>query len=464
MAISGNIKTMALAELLQWLASGQKTGTLVIDNDEIEKKIFFEGGVIIGSASTDPKEYLGHFLAGYGYITKDQADEAVRRQQDENKLIGQILVDMGVMQEEDLQQMLQLKAEESVYDLFTWEAGDFEFFDSDLPANLRIRMRLDVQWIVLEGSRRLDEWQKVKQYVPSPKAVPVTVVDITTIPELEEFEERLLSWIDDDRTVEEISEGAQVALFQVAQTFAEHVAKGYIKMVRPRVIEVKSGGKGKAVEAVEAATAAPQPQPMQFDMQQMMQMMSAVQGMQGMQQGMGGGQMGFNPPSGAIPTVGGGGQSGGQVDMPGGRTMNFAGGGGGGGAPESNEAMSEADRMLREGDQKLQRGMIIEALASFRKAKDAQGSGPATDDEVKMGEEKVIKALERLGVKLSSVPKLKCGLDELTKLDISPQEGFMLTRVDGSYDVKSILKMSPMPKVDALVLFWRLNRSGQVGF
>lgn len=462
MAISGNIKTMALAELLQWLASGQKTGTLVIDNDEIEKKIFFEDGFIIGSASTDPKEYLGHFLAGYGYITKEQADEAVRRQQEENKLIGQILVEMGVMQEEDLQQMLQLKAEESIYDLFTWEAGDFEFFDSDLPGNLRIRMRLDVQWIVLEGSRRLDEWQKVKHYVPSLKAVPVTVVDITTIPGLEEFEERLLSWIDDDRTVEEISEGAQVAIFQVAQTFADHVAKGHIKVVRPRIIEVKVGGKGKSGEPAEAVLPPPppqQPQPMQFDMQQMMQMMSAMQG--GGQ--MGGGQMGFNPPSGAIPTQGmGGGPGGGQVDMPGGRTMNFAGGGGG--APEQNEPMSEADRMLREGDNHLQRGMIIEALASYRKAKDAQGSGPATDDEVKMGEEKVIKALERLGVKLSSVPKLKCGLDALTKLDISPQEGFMLTRVDGSYDVKSILQMSPMPKVDALVLFWRLNRSGQIGF
>ena len=30
MGISGNLKTMVLAELLQWLSQGQKTGTLVI--------------------------------------------------------------------------------------------------------------------------------------------------------------------------------------------------------------------------------------------------------------------------------------------------------------------------------------------------------------------------------------------------------------------------------------------------
>ncbi len=53
-------------------------------------------------------------------------------------------------------------------------------------------------------------------------------------------------------------------------------------------------------------------------------------------------------------------------------------------------------------------------------------------------------------------------MEELTQLDISPQQGFMLTRIDGSYDIRSILKMSPMPQVDAQVLFWKLKRSGHV--
>ena len=76
--------------------------------------------------------------------------------------------------------------------------------------------------------------------------------------------------------------------------------------------------------------------------------------------------------------------------------------------------------------------------------------------------EEIQQALEREGVGMSSVPKLKCGMDELTKLEISPQEGFMLTRVDGSFDIKSILKMSPMPALDAQMLFWRLKASGHV--
>ena len=77
MGISGNIKTMALAELLQWLSQGQKTGTLLIDGKKVKKRIFFEEGVIIASASTDPKEYLGHFLASHGYIDEQTVNEAV---------------------------------------------------------------------------------------------------------------------------------------------------------------------------------------------------------------------------------------------------------------------------------------------------------------------------------------------------------------------------------------------------
>ena len=35
---------MQLAELLQWLSQGQKTGTLVFDNGQIEKRVFFRDG------------------------------------------------------------------------------------------------------------------------------------------------------------------------------------------------------------------------------------------------------------------------------------------------------------------------------------------------------------------------------------------------------------------------------------
>ena len=81
---------------------------------------------------------------------------------------------------------------------------------------------------------------------------------------------------------------------------------------------------------------------------------------------------------------------------------------------------------------------------------------------IDQSEERLVQAFERDGVKLTAVPKLKCSFDELTKLSISPQEGFLLTRVDGSFSLQSILKMTPMPKLDAQMLFWKLKKSGHI--
>ncbi len=44
MSIAGNLNTMQVAELLQWLSHSNKTGTLVMDNGEVEKRIVFRGG------------------------------------------------------------------------------------------------------------------------------------------------------------------------------------------------------------------------------------------------------------------------------------------------------------------------------------------------------------------------------------------------------------------------------------
>ena len=60
------------------------------------------------------------------------------------------------------------------------------------------------------------------------------------------------------------------------------------------------------------------------------------------------------------------------------------------------------------------------------------------------------------------MPVAQCSFDELTELDITPQEGFILTRVNGSYDVQTILQISPMPQLDGLLTFWRLAQAGHV--
>jgi hypothetical protein len=238
MGISGNLKTMELAELLQWLDQGRKTGTLVVDDGSVEKRIFFRGGKIISAASTDPKEYLGHFLVGHGYITEAQLAEAVSRQEREKSLLGKILIDMQLLSDEQLDYMLRLKAEEGIYGLFGWEQGEFRFHDDELPSYQMVPISLDVTGIILEASRRQDEWQRIKTRIPSPLCVPVKMIDdLTEGMEIEDEGHRhVLLAVDDERSIEEIALETHASDYYVCETLYPQVMAKRLKIVRPRAL------------------------------------------------------------------------------------------------------------------------------------------------------------------------------------------------------------------------------------
>jgi hypothetical protein len=63
---------------------------------------------------------------------------------------------------------------------------------------------------------------------------------------------------------------------------------------------------------------------------------------------------------------------------------------------------------------------------------------------------------QRGDIPLTGVPVLAMDLESLTRQGFDPQEGFVLSRVNGQWDVKSILKLCPMAEEDALMIFVRL--------
>jgi TonB family protein len=157
MSITGNLRTLELSELLQWLAQGTKTGVLIIDNEDTEKRIYFDRGTIVSSESSDSQEHLGHFLIEEGLIDEPTLARALKLQQATQILLGKVLVTLGAITEKELSQVLQQKTQETIYELFNWPEGEFRFVPDDLPEFPMVPMSLDVTNLVLEGMRRIDE-------------------------------------------------------------------------------------------------------------------------------------------------------------------------------------------------------------------------------------------------------------------------------------------------------------------
>ena len=142
---------MAVSDLLQFLAAGRKTGTLKFARAGIVKQIFFENGAIAGSASNDPKEFIGQVLLHYGKITEDQLQEALEIQRHSGSKLGTILASRGIVSQANVMEVLRTRTLEIIYDLFIWEQANFEFFDSEpLPDDL-IRIQVDATSVIMDG-------------------------------------------------------------------------------------------------------------------------------------------------------------------------------------------------------------------------------------------------------------------------------------------------------------------------
>ncbi|UCC43055.1 MAG: DUF4388 domain-containing protein [Candidatus Zixiibacteriota bacterium] len=208
MSLSGNLKTVAFPDILQLLATGKKTGILECKTTTRQKEVSFkEGNIIFASSVNSTEDLLGQMLLKRGKISKADLERAITLHKQTGRQLGTTLIDMNLFEKEDIAECLKLQIEEIVYNLFSWKEGDFIFHESETPKNAPFLIELNTMNVIMEGTRRIDEWMEIQKVVPpddvmlriapSPK---VQREDITM--SLEEF--RLLSLINSERTVSEL--------------------------------------------------------------------------------------------------------------------------------------------------------------------------------------------------------------------------------------------------------------------
>ncbi len=168
MSISGLLSTMNLAELLQWVKFGRKTGMIVFERKGIVKKVFLQDGLVVSASSNDPKEYLGQVLIFFGFITEDQLRSAFEMQSTSKKLLGRILVENYGVKEAEILRGLRVKIEETVYDLFLWTDGKFIYTDGipEISKHDKLDSPITIDHVIFEGARRVDEWRQFKKEFP----------------------------------------------------------------------------------------------------------------------------------------------------------------------------------------------------------------------------------------------------------------------------------------------------------
>lgn len=170
MSLNGKLEDVSLADVMQFVHLGRRTGTLSLTRGSQEAEIGFHRGQIVSAWSPGSKR-LGDLLVSKQLITAERLRELLRLQTSEHprRSIGQVLVASGTLQFEDIRKAIEEQIEQSIYLLVTWTSGSFEFALDELkpiddiamyPGDVIPKLDLNTQMVLLEAARILDEQQR----------------------------------------------------------------------------------------------------------------------------------------------------------------------------------------------------------------------------------------------------------------------------------------------------------------
>jgi hypothetical protein len=374
MGIQGKLSTMNVSDLLQFLAAGKKTGMLKFNRSKINKQIYFESGLIIGSHSNDPKEYLGQLLIHYGKIDETQLKTGLETQRKSGGRLGEILVATNVLTQDEVLEVQRIRTLDIIYDLFIWEDAHFVLHDNEPPPDYFFRIEIHPTKVIMDGVYRIDEWKRYRTLIPSDRTLLELGAGWTSSLNVSKEVRQILYLVDKRMSVAEICYNMHASPFHVYGQLYELVGKGIARV------------------AGEVAETAPAPEPS---------------------------------------------------------------------VPEIQETIPD---LLANAKAQLDQGLTEPALANIQKVLERNPENSEARTLAAVAEDKLLEELYVLPLLPNAVPRILIVETELNDQPLEPSEAFLLSRINGEWDVKSILSICPFREIDSLRMIKGLADKRIIGF
>jgi hypothetical protein len=164
--LEGDLSKIEVPDLLTFLNMGNRTGVLALERSDQETKLFFRDGRPVYSTSTRDDLKLGSMLVRLGKVKPDVLERILARPKAPGR-IGHALLAEGVLNEAELASFLKVQVSEVIFDTFAWRAGVFTFWDGVPPPATAVTLDMDLQNLLMEGVRRIDERHRLAQVFPN---------------------------------------------------------------------------------------------------------------------------------------------------------------------------------------------------------------------------------------------------------------------------------------------------------
>ena len=229
--LEGVLRAVSVPDVLTFVNMLKKTGTLSLRTETSVRRLYWERGELVFASSNLPEESLGSFLVRHGRITPDQNLQS-GLQVEPGKRQGKVLVQMGILTPKQLWWAVKNQVLEIVYGLFSVREGTFFFEETEEANEEKIKLSTSTTNIIMEGIRRLDEWPRIKELIPSDHLVPLLTPSEVRDPGVRflDGELEILALVDGRRSVRNIIYHSNLDEFETLRVLMAFVLARYVQI------------------------------------------------------------------------------------------------------------------------------------------------------------------------------------------------------------------------------------------
>jgi|GEM_PF-3559447 len=235
MGFQGQLNSVSLTDIFQTLSMNRQTGTLIVPGADGPVHIWFDQGQIArcSAVAVGGRPRLIHALHHRNLLTQSQADGLFEQFRNIRQGLRDLITATGLVSDPDLDEISAWCAEEIVCPAFELQQGDFQFIDGPPSNEVMAYDAIDLgpaplatPQLIMEATRRLDEWQRIREVIP--KADAYFVVDNEGRANLRNLDSdpdmlKVLRYLDGRHSLENIAEQSGISRFDIHAILAQLV-------------------------------------------------------------------------------------------------------------------------------------------------------------------------------------------------------------------------------------------------
>ncbi|MCA9555728.1 MAG: DUF4388 domain-containing protein, partial [Myxococcales bacterium] len=262
MALKGTIQDFGVADILQLIGQQGKTGVLVFKSGARAVRVFFQDGSVVGASGPDldARQHLGRLMVRAKVMSQAQLDKAIKEQERTYQSFVDLLVGLGMVTEDEVRAFARLQTTETVYALFDWSSGTYEFESEREDPPLAGVDPIRAETVVMNGIRMTDEWPSIREKIPSfswlvepMRALPERghssdEFDLSSLTDgnmgfdrrtnVGDYERQVFALIGPGRTVQDIIDQSRLGEFETCSALSTLMSEGFVRVIKPKEKEV----------------------------------------------------------------------------------------------------------------------------------------------------------------------------------------------------------------------------------